>query len=88
MKTYGKGAKLIIDYSTSKPTAVCVEVVEEGTGKSLHGTIRALITARKDVWRGRIVLVDTRHAVPREHLFRRAHRLMVNTDYEWKKEAE
>lgn len=84
MKTYGKGAKLFIDYSTSKPTAVCVEVVEEGTGKSLRGSIRALITARKDVWRGRVVLVDTRHAVPREHLFRRGGKLRVKTDYQWR----
>lgn len=87
MKTYSKGDKLIIDYHSSKPRATCVEVVTDGSGSSIRGEIRALITTKKDIWHGRIVLVDTRHAVPVGHMFTRGDKLMVRTDYEWKQEA-
>ncbi len=90
MKTYTVGTPVFCDFAFSgKPRGKCVEVVEEGDGRSAtKGRIRVKLTESVRAYiKGEIIEVNACTAVPTAQetgggIFRR-----VNTDYRWVKPA-
>jgi len=88
MKTYTVGDRLFCDFHFGgKPKAVCVRVIEPGTGKSSSGSVLVKLTETVGAYhKGEQMEVSTFEAVPVKQEFRKRGSVFrwVNTDYEWK----
>ncbi len=88
MNEYGAGTKLFCDFHFGgKPKAVCLEVIEPGTGKASGGKIKVRLTETVGAYKkGEEMIINSFQAVPAKQekfktgsFFRK-----VDTNYIWK----
>lgn len=91
MNKYTVGTKLFADFHFGgKPDCVCIEVIEEGTGKqTTTGQIRAKVTKEQGAYKkGEILILPAWQAVPKKEILpleRGQFFTRVSTNYHWVK---